>query len=222
MASKQLTLVLNVEWSTDYYARLCRLLVDCGLQALKTVFDKIHPPDRLHTILASSQVREKLEILYEREILDFGQWDKLYPAIPSMVSSENFDLVLLLLLLRYICDLNPPVTGWDGFPKKEDISTQADIARVKYFLHHLVDSSQTSLDYAAFSKYWQDIYDILMRLGLGSYGTVIEDLKNSSVDPDEEECYQELMEQLASNDESIKGKLVQLEMERDFQSKGKS
>ena len=102
MASNQLTLVSHEGWSNDYYARLCRLLIDCGLQALKTVFDKIHPPDRLHMILASPQVHEKLKILYEREILDFEQWDKLYPAIPSVVSSESFDLVLLLLLLRSI------------------------------------------------------------------------------------------------------------------------
>ena len=226
MASNQRTLVSREELSSDYYARLCRLLIDCGLQALKIVFDKIHPPNRLDMILAGSQVHEKLKILYEREILDFEQWDKLYPAIPSVVSSENFDLLLLFLLLRYICDLNPPVTGWDSFPKKEDISTQADIARVKYFLHHLVDSSQTSLDYATFSKYWQEIYDILMRLGLQSYETVIGNLKNSSVDPDMEEYYQELMEQLASNEENINGKLIQLEIERgnlikDIQFEGK-
>ena len=66
-----------------------------------------------------------------------------------------------------------------------------------------------------------------MRLGLQSYGTVIKDLKNSSLDHDMEEYYQELMEQLASNEENIKGKLMQLEIERgnltkDIQSEGES
>ena len=211
MASTNSTLVPHGGLSVNYYARLCHLLMDFGLQALKVVFDKIHPPDRLHTILATPQVRERLKILYERDILDYEQWDKLYPVIPSMVSSANFDLMLLLLLLRYICDLNPPVTGWDTFPATEDISTAADIVRVKYFLHHLAHCSQASFDYTSFNNNWQDICGILMRLGLASHGTVIKDLGNRSMDLDMEEYYQEQVKQWGIDEEDIKGKLEQIE-----------
>ena len=39
---------------TTNYARLCRLLVDVGSQALRNKFDSIHPPAGLHGVLLQS------------------------------------------------------------------------------------------------------------------------------------------------------------------------
>ena len=96
---------------TTNYARLCRVLVDVGTCALRDCFDAICTPPTLHTVLAANQAT--LHNLRTRRIINATQWGKLFPAIPSSVSSKNFDITLLTTLLRNICGLVPPVTGWD-------------------------------------------------------------------------------------------------------------
>lgn len=116
---------------TTNYARLCRLLVDVGTQALRDTFDAIHPPANLHTILTAKKTM--LQPLRKRKVINATQWGMLFPAIPSSVSSANFDITLLMVLLRNVCSLHPPTTGWDTLPSVTDVSHAADIARVKYY-----------------------------------------------------------------------------------------
>ena len=93
---------------TTNYARLCRLLVSVGCQVLKETFDRIHPPGGLDTVLATQPALPKLQSLKKKRVLNLLQWDKLYPVIKSSVSSKNFDITLLMVLLRSICGLTPP------------------------------------------------------------------------------------------------------------------
>ena len=95
------------------YARVCRLLVDVGSHVLRVSFDKIRPAGGLDTVLGSPSITATLQSLRRKKILNPLQWGKLYPAIRSSVSSEKFDITLLMVLLRSICGLPPPVTGWD-------------------------------------------------------------------------------------------------------------
>ena len=99
---------------TTNYARLCRVLVDVGTCALRDCFDAICTPPTLHTVLAANQAT--LQNLRTRRIVNATQWGKLFPAIPSSVSSKNFDITLLTTLLRNICGLVPPATGWGRSP----------------------------------------------------------------------------------------------------------
>ena len=118
---------------TTNYARLCRLLVDFGSQALRETFDRIHPPGGLETVLATPAALPKLQYLQVKKILNLFQWDILYPAIKSSVSSKDFDITLLVVLLRNICGLTPPATGFDAFPLPADLSCEADIACIKFY-----------------------------------------------------------------------------------------
>ena len=113
------------------YARVCHLLVDVGSQVLKEIFNKICPPGGLDTVLASPSVSATLQSLRDKKILNSLQWSKLYPAIKSSVTSENFDITLLMVLLRNICGLIPPATGWDNLPSPTDLSCEADIAIIR-------------------------------------------------------------------------------------------
>ena len=102
---------------TTNYARLCRVLVDVGACALRDCFDSICTPKLLHTVLAAN--KPKLKSLRSRKIINATQWGKLFPAISSSVSSNHFDITLLVTLLRNICGLSPPggaITGWDVLP----------------------------------------------------------------------------------------------------------
>ena len=153
---------------TTNYSRLCRVLVDLGTCALRDCFDSICTPPTLHRVLAANQ--PILQNLRSRRIINATQWGKLFPAIPTSVSSKNFDITLLMTLLRNICGLAPPMTGWDVLPAATDTSCEADIARVKYFRNVVyAHAEHASIDDSEFHRHWKDIRDTLVRLGGVNY-----------------------------------------------------
>ena len=197
---------------TTNYARLCRLLVDVGSQALRDTFNGIHSTTPLHLVLARHPEQATLQSLRGRRILNATQWGKLYPTIPSSVSSASFDVTLPMVLLRNICGLVPPVTGWDNLPPPADGSIEANIARVKYYRNNVYGhASQASVDDATFNTFWQEIGNALVALGGASYGAAIHKLKNECMDPDTKEHYKELLAQWKKDEDSIMDKLGEIE-----------
>ena len=183
---------------TTNYARLCRLLVELGTRALKDTFDSIHPPATLHAVLAGNKT--VLWSLRGKKIINRTQWEKLFPIIPSSVSSSSFDITLLMVLLRNICGLVAPTTGirhgWDVLPGATDVSREADIARIKYFRNTVyAHAEHASVDDATFISHWQSIRESLERLGGSEYRSVIDRLETECMDPDAEQHYIELLEQ---------------------------
>ena len=201
---------------TTNYARLCRLLVDVGTQVLRETFDKIHPPRGLQKVLGGPAVFSILQSLRKRKVLNPSQWGELYPAIKSAVSSKSFDITLLMVLLRNICGLTSPATGWDNFPLATDVSQEADIARVKMYRNTVYGhASQASVDDVTFGTCWKQIRDTLERLGGVTYGTAIDDLEHESMDPDIEKHYKELLKQWKMDEDNIKDKLDVLDKKLD-------
>ena len=201
---------------TTNYARLCRLLVDVGTQALRDTFDQIHPPAGLHGVLKSpSPVHTTLQSLRKKKILNATQWGELYPTISSSVSSAHFDITLLMVLLRNICGLTPPATGWDNLPPAADTSVEANIARVKFFRNKVYGhASQASVDDPTFNTYWLDISNALVGLGARAgvnYGAGMNKLKTECMDPDIEKHYKELLKEWKKDDASTKDKLDEIE-----------
>ena len=193
---------------TRNYERLCRLLVDVGSQVLREAFDRVHPPGRLHTVLADPAVHAKLQSLRKKRVLSAPQWRKLYPVIKSSVSSRDFDTTLLVVLLRNICSLSPPATGWDNLPPVTDTTPEADIVRIKFHRNTVYShASDASVDDATFSVHWKDIKDTLVRLGGAGYCDAIDDFENETMDPDLEGHYQELLKQWMEDEDRIKDKL---------------
>ncbi|XP_066024140.1 NLR family CARD domain-containing protein 3-like isoform X2 [Pocillopora verrucosa] len=199
---------------TTNYARLCRLLVDVGSQVLRSTFDKIHPPATLHTVLGRTSVHyATLQSLYKgrKKVLNPTQWGKLYPTHKA-VSSKDFDITLLTVLLRNICSLRTPTKGWNELPLATDIRTEDDIARVKYYRNTVYGHApQASVDDSSFSAYWQEIREALVRLGGAHFRAKIDNLEHDCMDPVIEEHYRELMKQWKKDDDSIKDKLEEIE-----------
>ena len=193
---------------TTNYARLCRLLVDVGSHILRETFDKKRSPGNLEKVLSTPKVRDALQELRKRKVLNPSQWGKLYPAIKSSVSSRDFDITLLVVLLRNICGLVCPATGWDTVPPTTDTTLEADIVRIKCYRNTVYGHvSQASVDDVTFKQYWQDIQDALVRLGGAGYRSVINDLKKECIDPDLAEHYKEVLKQWVIDEVSIKERL---------------
>ena len=203
------------------YARLCRLLVDVGSTVLRDTFDSKHPPANLHAVLSSPSVFSKLVYLHKKKVLKPVQWEKLFPSVASNVSSANFDVTLLMILLRNICGLSPPVTNvsWDELPPDSDSSAEANIARIQWYRNKVhAHASEASVDDATFNALWQKISSAI--LGLTSetnytmYATSISRLKTEVLYPAVEARYMELLDVwkigLSSNEivEEWKGMLI--------------
>ena len=197
---------------TTNYARLCRLLVDVSAHILRETFEKRRPTGDLNAVLLSPPVHAVLQSLRKKRILNPSQWGQLYPkAIKSAVSSKNFDITLLMVLLRNICGLVPPAGGWDTLPPAADTTLEADIVRIKCYRNTVYGhASEASVDDPTFNQYWQDIQDALVRLGGAGYQSAIDDLKKECMDPDIEEHYKELLKQWVMDEVSIKESLVKL------------
>ncbi|RMX38576.1 hypothetical protein pdam_00023686, partial [Pocillopora damicornis] len=196
---------------TTNYARLCRLLVGVSAHILRETFDKRRPPGNLDTVLSCPSIYRLLKLLRIKKVLNPSQWDKLYPAIKSPVSSRNFDITILMVLLRNICGLAPPVTGWDTLPLATDTTLEADFARIKCYRNTVYGhASEASVDDVTFNQYWQDIQDALVRLGGAGYQSAINDLKKECMDPDIEEHFKELLKQWVVDEVSIKERLDEI------------
>ena len=193
------------------HARLCRLLVDVGSQVLRETFDRVRPPGSLHKVLADAAVHAKLQSLRRKRVLSSPQWRKLYPAIKSSVLSRDFDITLLLLLLRNICSLPPPATGWDNLPPVTDTTPEANIARIKFFRNTVFGhAADASIGDATFSVYWKDITDTLLRLGGPLYKDVIDGIENELRFPKFNKRSADLLRQWENDEDSIRSAILEL------------
>lgn len=196
---------------TTNYARLCRLLVDVGSRVLRETFDRLHPQGALSEVLTSPPVMSVLQSLRGKRVLNQKQWEILFPANMQSVASKDFDITLLMVLLRNICDLVPPGTGWDSLPLATDTSLEADIARIKYYRNTVYGhTNEASVDDEQYDMYWQEIKDPLLRLGGQRYESTIKHLATDRMDLESEEQYRDLLRQWVQDEENIKEKLDQI------------
>ena len=197
---------------TTNYARLCRLLVDVGCHVLRERFDQIHSPAGLCALLSDPAVHAKLDSLHKKRVLNLSQWGKLYPAIGSSVTSVKFDITLLMVLLRSICSLTPPATGWDDLPPATDLTLEADIARVKFYRNTIyAHASHASVDDVTFNTCWNDVTDTIVRLGGLPYRAAVDRLRYDVMDHDVEDHYKELLKQWKLDEDIIKIKLEEID-----------
>ena len=148
--------------------KLSRLLIDGGTTVLRNIFDYYHPPANLAANLSSRHIHPILTRLRHRNILNGCQWDKLFPPPGGgPPNSINFDITLLFLLLRNICGLHPPLSGWDRMPPVSDTSFEANLARIKYYRNDLYGHvTTTGIQTPVFDVKWQEVSSVLVALGL--------------------------------------------------------
>ena len=167
-------------------AKLSRLIIDGGRLALQKVFDAIHHPSTLQVILNTHVAT--LRKLYGK-VLNKKQWELLFPPTGAPPNSSDFDITLLFVLLRNICALHPPTSGWNNKPPPTDTSREANLARIKWFRNELYGHvTTTGVDAHSFSNHWMELSDTLVQLGLDQ--SEIDRLKSAPLD---EKCYLDLL-----------------------------
>ena len=149
------------------FQRLTRLLMRGGLSLLKEVFDSIHPSHNLPAVLSNPAIKAQLQTLKRNRVLTHPEWNCLYnPSGPGMYGkSTDFDISLLCKLLRAICSLTPPITGWDNLPSSTDHSLGADLVRIRIYRNTIYGHNHSmEMTNAEFEKLWMEISEALLRI----------------------------------------------------------
>ena len=181
---------------------------------LRDTFDSIIPPENLREFLKRDPAHSRLQLLGKKGVLSSVYWSKLYPATPTEVSSASFDIPLLIVLLRTICNLSSPPAGWDIPPLTADTSRECDIARIKYFMNAVCKhATEGSVNDTVFSSYWQQICNTLVRLGGADYEDLIDEFKDQEIEFLDEEHFRELLKQWKKVEDDIRDRLNEVESE---------
>ena len=162
--------------------KLARLVIDGGTHALRTFLHTIYPPGVLQAALASNY--GTLQVLKSKRAIFDSQWESLFPSSGDPPDSETFDITLLHLLLREICYLAEPLTGWNNPPADTDFSYEASIVRIKFFRNELCHANSTGITNAEFEDKWNKISKPLVALGLDQ--NEVDRLKTKPIDHDTE------------------------------------
>ncbi len=145
-------ILLSAEKSRCQY--LARLLINGGTKLLREKFDSIHKPENLRLTLNDPAVKGQLST-----VLDDLKWNNLYSDPAKHVSSADFDLWLILKLLRTICGLTPLVTGWYAMPR--GVAFVEDLARIECYCRFACYREMTD---ARFNYLWSAISKAFLRI----------------------------------------------------------
>ena len=180
---------VNLEEKANF-TRLSRLLVDKGTEALRNTLNAFHPSANLPAVLNA----KKTSLLKSKHrVINDTQWDLLFPPSGNPPDSKTFDITLLTVLLRNICGVTPPATGWKMMPPDIDRSLQANILRIKYFRNEVfAHVASAQVDKTAFENLWQKISQALVDLNIQQND--IDDLKICPLSGEEEIYVQSLKE----------------------------
>ena len=219
------------------FQRLTRLLMRGGLALLKEVFDSIHPPPKFPAVLSNPVIKTQLKTLRRNRVLTHPEWNCLYnpSGLGTYGKSTDFDISLLCKLLRAICSLTPPATGWDILPNSTDHSLEADLARIKFYRNKIYGHNHSmEITNADFEKLWMEISEALLRIASSISSAKRDEWKKSiekfflePLTPDAEECVDELrlwhkkdmetkdeIEKVRITQELIQKQLQQMQIER--------
>ena len=145
----------------ENFQRLTRLLMCGGVRLLREKFDHFHSPAHLPLTLVDPAIITQLK----KAKLSRPEWDCLYPSRGTFGKSTDFDITLTFRLLRTICNLTEPPTGWNNLPNSKDHSLEAELARIKYYRNSVYGHNQKmEIANSEFYKLWKEISEALLRI----------------------------------------------------------
>ncbi|XP_026348665.1 E3 ubiquitin-protein ligase DZIP3 isoform X4 [Ursus americanus] len=152
----------------NYFYHLLHIIIISGTDIVRQIFDEAMPPPLL-----------KKELLIHKNVLEpyynhlwtnhplGGAWHLLYPPNKELPQSKQFDLYLLLALIKHLNVFPAPKKGWNMEPPSSDLSKSADILRLcKYRDILLSEILMNGLTESQFNSIWKKVSDILLRLGM--------------------------------------------------------
>ncbi|XP_032155055.1 E3 ubiquitin-protein ligase DZIP3 isoform X1 [Sapajus apella] len=152
----------------NYFYHLLHIIIISGTDIVRQIFDEAMPPPllRKELLIHKNVLESYYNHLWTNHPLG-GSWHLLYPPNKELPQSKQFDLCLLLALIKHLNVFPAPKKGWNMEPPSSDISKSADILRLcKYRDILLSEILMNGLTESQFNSIWKKVSDILLRLGM--------------------------------------------------------
>ncbi|VDI47763.1 Hypothetical predicted protein [Mytilus galloprovincialis] len=141
------------------FLRLAGLLIRVAPRAVRRKFDYEFHPKQLKQFLSKNR-RKIYDLTFEKGVITLVQYDLLYPKGSSKVSSDMFDVSLMVCLLRHFTDLDIQ----DSLPLETIHTDAADISRIKFYRNYIVHSKSGKVDETEFWEVWNCVTEAILRL----------------------------------------------------------
>lgn len=142
--------------------RLQTLVIDGGTEVARNLFDQRLPGVTLDVFLANE--KKTIKILKKLKTITKAQYNLLYPPAGQLPNSADFDITLIICLLRNLPSLrlNPNYT-WNDTPQSTDLSIEADVCRLKGFRNEVYISCIYNID---FHVYYKHVMILILQVAL--------------------------------------------------------
>ncbi|XP_056003197.1 uncharacterized protein LOC125661001 [Ostrea edulis] len=162
--------------------------------AVRKQFDVIVPPNDLANVLNNNA--KILQMLFSKKVINVYQQDVLLrvpgvkiPTISAVstsgkkaASSEDFDLTLMICLLRNLNLVSEPATGWDQVPPHSDNSLGANMTRIKVYRNKLAHPSKNRMRDHSFKKIWASLKKALSEISEGETDEKVREIETFDFD----------------------------------------
>ncbi|XP_063438975.1 serine/threonine-protein phosphatase 6 regulatory ankyrin repeat subunit B-like isoform X2 [Mytilus trossulus] len=159
-----------------------RLMSNVAPKAVRDTFDQHFPPSNLASRLAKDKLFITQKLFYTK-VINRKQMDLLYPASGN-TSSENYDVTLMICLLRNLSTIVPPSNGYDQMPPATEISDGSDLARIKYYRNQIVHAEKDEIAKQDFTIAWACVSKAIVRLGGITYKSVCDEVSQMNLNKD--------------------------------------
>ncbi|XP_063400318.1 uncharacterized protein LOC134684930 [Mytilus trossulus] len=180
----------------ENYVRMSLLLTGVCPRGVRATFDREFAPSSLGVTIKKEY--NKLKDLQLKHRINRSQWKTLYPRYPGVPESINFDITLMITLLRNLTSMIPPNGGYDQLPTITDTTPGADLSRIKYYRNFLAHLDDGRIDTTFFNTAWTDITGAIERLGGQKMKRECDQLKSKPLDQTNQEIMIDIKH---SNDE---------------------
>ncbi|XP_063426074.1 golgin subfamily A member 6-like protein 10 [Mytilus trossulus] len=107
---------------------------------------------------------------------------QLAQTVNSASSSKDFDLTLMICLMRNLGGLLTPSNGWDQLPLMNEMIPGADLATLKWYRNQLAHMTITSMDINEFTDKWMRVDKALTALNKGQRPHKVTEILNYDLD----------------------------------------
>ncbi|KAL4223955.1 hypothetical protein ACF0H5_017414 [Mactra antiquata] len=179
-------MVIDLDKSEAYYLRLYLLLTKHGKGILKSFFD-VKVPDFRRALQANKPYLNKLKL---NRNLPNRYYDILYPTSGNCPNPDDFDITLLVALLRHISGLKRKSRWWDETDNtlipNNVTDDEADIVRIRNIRNSLSHVKNPELELADFQAKWDEAEEVMLRLAtkcnINDFKASIDDVKTKKLD----------------------------------------
>lgn len=145
--------------ASDNYSRLCHLItLLCG-DLFRDILSRYIKPIYLRSQLDNN--KQKLVNIFNKQ-----QQNLIYPATGNTsLTTKEFDITIIYILLRNICNIPPHKAGWGNPPAKSDNSIAAGIEKIRLTRNLiLAHSTNGMIEDPVFEKHWNDLKDVVVQI----------------------------------------------------------